>query len=282
MPVHLLILLVFTILAPFAHAQTPLRVMTLNAEWLWTPHDGKADGEQVKQRDPSAQDYARELDFYVVLIRQQQVSLVALSEIEHGDVAADLAQKLGAPWQSYFIQGRDTATGQDVAILSRIPVIPGSVTTLDFPEGRLPGDKKGKRLSKFLALQLELDGQKVAVLTAHLLSKRNDNPKKSLDRKRQAQAMVDAVNRMRQHTSRIILLGDMNATQNTEELAILQDNGRLQVAEQVCANVRIKPLRSTVDQVLFEGFTCPEYQRVDLQQFSDHEAIVVILESGRI
>lgn len=278
MPIHLLILLMLTILASFTHAQTPLRVMTLNAEWLWTPHDGKADGDQVKRRDPSAQDYARELDFYAGLIRQQQVSLVALSEIEHSGVAEDLAQKLGAPWQSYFIQGRDTATGQDVAILSQIPVIPGSVTTLDFPEGRLPGDKKGKRLSKFLALQLDLDGQKVGILTAHLLSRRNDNAKKSLDRKRQAQAMIDAVRKMRQHTSRIILLGDMNATQNTEEFAILHDNGRLLVAEQVCANVLTNAPHSTVDQVLFAGFSCREYLRIDLQQFSDHEAVVAIFD----
>lgn len=278
MPIHLVILLMLTILASLTHAQTPLHVMTLNAEWMWTPHDGKADGEQVKQRDPSAQDYARELDFYVGLIRQQQVSLVAFSEIEHGGVAADMVQKLGAPWQSYFIQGRDTATGQDVAILSRLPVVPGSVTTLDFPEGRLPGDRKGKRLSKFLALQLELDGQKIAVLTAHLLSRRNDNAKKTLDRKRQAQAMIDAVRQMRQHASRTILLGDMNATQSSEELAILQDKGRLQVAEQDCANVRANAPRSTVDQVLFEGFSCREYQRIDLQQFSDHDAIIVVLE----
>jgi endonuclease/exonuclease/phosphatase family metal-dependent hydrolase len=277
LPVHLLILLL-ALFASGTHAQTPLRVMTLNAEWLWTPHDGKADGEQVKQRDPSAQDYARELDFYVGVIRQQQVSLVALSEIEHGGVAADLAEKLGASWQSHFMQGRDTATGQDVAILSRIPIIPGSVSTLDFPEGRLPGDKKGKRLSKFLALQLELDGQKVAILTAHLLSRRNDNAKKSLDRKRQAQAMMDAVSQMRRHTSRIILLGDMNATQHTEELAILQDKGRLQVAEQACANVRANPPRSTVDQVLFDGFSCREYQRIDLQQFSDHEAVLAVFD----
>lgn len=281
MHLHLLILL-FIMLVPCTQAQTPLRVMALNAEWLWTPHDGKADGEQVRQRDPSAQDYARELDFYVSLIRQHEVSLVALSEIEHGDVAADLAQRLGAPWQSHFLQGRDTATGQDVAILSRITVIPGSVTTLDFPEGRLPGDRKGKRLSKFLALQLELEGQKVGILTAHLLSRRNDNAKKTLDRQRQAHAIVDAVRHMRQHTSRIILLGDMNATQNTDEFAILRDNGRLQVAEQTCANIRAKPPRSTVDQVLFAGFTCSDYQRIDLKAFSDHEAIVATLEFDRI
>lgn len=277
MPIHILILLL-AMLAPCTHAQTPLRVMALNAEWLWTPHDGKADGDQVRQHDPSAQDYARELDFYVSLIRQHEVSLVALSEIEHGEVAADLAKRLGAPWQSHFMQGRDTATGQDVAILSRIVVIPGSVTTLDFPEGRLPGDKKGKRLSKFLALQLDLDGQKVGILTAHLLSRRNDNAKKTLDRKRQAQAMVDAIRQMRQLTSRIIVLGDMNATQNTDELEILRDKGSLQVAEQICANIRANPPRSTVDQVLFEGFTCRDYQRIDLETFSDHQAIVALLE----
>lgn len=280
MPIQILIWLL-AILSPFALAQDNLRVMTLNTEWLWTPHDGNVDGKKIKQSDPTVQEYVRELGFYAELIRQQQVSLVALSEIEHGGVAADLANMLGAPWQSFFIQGRDTATGQDVALLSRIPVIPGSVTSLDFPEGRLPGDLKGKRLSKFLALQLELDGQKIGILTAHLLSRRNDNSKKSLDRKRQAQALVDAVRQMRRNTSSVILLGDMNTTQNTDEFSILRDNGRLQATEEACANVRARAPSSIVDQVFYEGFTCSEYLRIDLKQFSDHEAVVVTLEFDR-
>lgn len=272
------VLLVLMMPTGLAQAQISLRVMTLNAEWFWTPHDGRADGTKLDRKDPSPSEYAAERDFYVQLIRQHQVNLLALSEIEHGGVAEDIAKLLGSSWRSHFIQGRDTATGQDVAILSSFSVVPGSETTLGFPEGRLPGEKKGKRLSKFLALRLDVGGQQVSILTAHLLSRRDNDRNKTLDRQRQAYAVHDALNQMRQVAPHIIMLGDFNSPQKTEEFSILTDHGRLQVAEVDCHAMTSKKLRSSVDQIFYSGFRCSDYQRIDLKQFSDHEAIIATLE----
>ncbi|PJF38708.1 MAG: hypothetical protein CUN55_16505, partial [Phototrophicales bacterium] len=112
-----------------------IRVMAINAQWLWTPFDKRAEGQHVKRTDPKPADYIKELEFYAGLIKSHDIDLVALSEVENELVADDLARRLGGQWRHYFKQGRDSATGQDVAIISRLTYIENSVTDFGFPCG---------------------------------------------------------------------------------------------------------------------------------------------------
>ena len=154
-------------------AYSDVRVMAVNAEWLWTPKDGVAEGDRVRIKDMRLQDYQEELDYYASLILKSNADVVAFSEIENQSVMEDLTTALGEPWVSYFRQGRDTATGQDVAIVSRLSVVPGSVTDFNFPAGRLSWNDRGKRLSKVLGAVFALpnSNEYVAVLTSHFLSR---------------------------------------------------------------------------------------------------------------
>ncbi len=257
-------------------AQNPFRVMVLNAEWFWTPHDGHVDGGKMSPGDPTPKAYQQELNFYRDLIRTQKVDLVALAEIEHGTVAEDLAHSIGPQWRSYFVQGRDTATGQDVAIITRLPVLAGSVTALGFPQGKLPGESKGKRLSKFLALKVKGQSGELIVLTSHMLSRRGDNPKKSLDRQRQAHAMISASNQLQTQGQPILMLGDFNSPAKSKEFAILQDGGRFRVAEQDCARNEAGK-RSSVVQIFYQGLRCSDYTRIKMTGYSDHQAVLAEL-----
>jgi endonuclease/exonuclease/phosphatase family metal-dependent hydrolase len=270
---RLLILLLCQWWSLVAFAETPFRVMVLNAEWFWTPHDGRSDGTLKPPRDPSAEAYRAELVFYRELIRAHAIDLVALVEIEHGGVARDLAGQLGAGWQSAFVQGRDTATGQDVAIISRLPFDSTTVSALDFPEGRLPGDRRGKRLSKFLTLTVQQGQRSLVVLTAHLLSRRDDSPDRSLNRQRQAQALLNASRQVSPGQYPVLMLGDFNSPAGTREFEMLRSGGGFKVAEQECEKKEAYK-RSSVDQIFYLGLSCAHYTRIDLGTFSDHQAVL--------
>jgi hypothetical protein len=109
-------------------------IATLNTEWLWTPYDGKADGSRFNKGDMSPKAYSKELEFYRSLVSRHQIDILVVSEIENKQVAREMAEAFGSPWKHFFIQGRDTATGQDVGVLSRLPAISGRSDSIRISE----------------------------------------------------------------------------------------------------------------------------------------------------
>ncbi|TNC80167.1 MAG: hypothetical protein C9356_15470 [Oleiphilus sp.] len=252
-----------------------LGVLSINAEWLWTPNDGNVDGEVVRVREPGPERYQAELIFYKDLIRRTGAGIVALSEIENEQVATDLAQLLGSPWRAYFKQGRDTATGQDVAILTSLPVPPESVTDFGFPAGRLPGDRKGKRLSKVLGLQVVLQDKErnqekihIDILTAHLLSKRNDSVSKRRNRLRQSHALLSILSGL---SDRVLLVGDLNDFLDSPVLQLLLQKGEMESVLAVCPK-RPANGHDYIDHILFRGVRCLNSRMIPLKPYSDHPA----------
>ena len=252
-----------------------LRVMTLNAEWLWTPFDHKVDGSKFNKGDMSEADYLAEISFYASLVSQHNVQILAISEIENSLVAAHLAGKLGGRWRAYFKQGRDTATGQDVAILSNLQLVKGTVTDFGFPSGTIDGSNKSKRLSKLVGAQFwegKADvSSKVGVITSHFLSKRNDSKAKSDNRQRQAVALVKAVNKVRKETDKLIVMGDFNDYLHTPTLVILRDQKRL-----LSVSVGARKDKVRIDHILYQGLREKQSQLVDLKTYSDHDALMSV------
>ena len=250
--------------------------MAINAEWLWTPNDGRVDGQKVRVREPAKEAYQSELAFYAKLVEDKQVDILALSEIENELVANDLATLLGPNWQVLFRQGRDTATGQDVALLSRLAFMPDTETDFGFPEGKLPGERKGKRLSKVLGARFALvetehsqsASGSVQVVTAHLLSKRNASRKKNLNRLRQGHALASIL----PDEGAVILLGDLNDHLGSPTLNVLMRQGKLLSIDRECPDAR--PDNSEhIDHILFRELRCRYSERISLKPFSDHPAV---------
>jgi len=258
-----------------------LNVMTINTEWLWTPHDHLVDGRRYNKGDMSAKAYNEEIRFYSAVIKKQSVNLLAVSEIENEVVANDLAKAFGPEWKAYFKQGRDTATGQDVAIISKLDPVIGSLTDFGFPSGQLPGlfDKK-KRLSKVVGVQFWLSSHngikknKVGVITAHFLSKRKDNLKKSKNRQRQAYALVKVMDEFVKDVDHLIVLGDFNDFIDSKTLSTLMTKYALQSAAPPVNNSH----SWRIDHILFRQFKQKEFKIIDLMKYSDHDAIFVSLK----
>lgn len=265
-----------------------IRVMTLNTEWLWSPFDNYVDGGFKWLKDMGKDDYIKELEFYAALIQSRNIDVVALSEIENESVAVDLVDKLGSNWRVYFKQGRDTATGQDVALISRLGYVQGSLSDYGFPSGKITNSSKAKRLSKIVGAQFyypdtantDTKGQPkiIGVLTAHFLSKRNENKHKALNRQKQAVALTKAIDTLRLTTYGIVVLGDFNDVVDSETIDILLRH-QLQSFEScdnfkaVANNNVIKKWRGHIDHIFYQGFDCLTQYETDLQRYSDHNAI---------
>jgi len=258
-----------------------VNVMAINAEWLWTPKDGKPDGARVRIRDMSLSKYNQEIRYYSSLIGRTDTDVVALSEIENASVVEDLVTSLGHPWRGYFRQGRDTATGQDVALLSRLTLVEGSVTDFGFPAGRISRTDKGKRLSKVIgAVFVDRDSaQHIGVVTAHFLSRRNDNARKSANRLRQAQATLEALKQFDSTVGSIVVLGDFNDVHGSPTITRLREVGQLKSMIDHCApGVKseggITPsTKRQIDHILFKGMACRGRAYFDLEEMSDHYAV---------
>lgn len=275
-------------LSSFSYAE--LRAMTINTEWLWTPFDKKVDGSLKHLSDMSESDYLEELRFYAAQIQARSIDVVALSEIENEQVADELVRELnkkgnkefGQKWQSYFKQGRDTATGQDVAIISRLPYVEGSLTDFNFPSGFIAGAGKAKKLSKIVGAQFWINDnnskKKLAVITAHLLSKRHENKNKATNREKQALGLQKAIERFRNDSDALIVMGDFNDYLNSSTLTIIIDKHLSTYKE--CANFSVdanakerKRWLRHIDHLLYSGLSCAGQYKLDLQSFSDHPAI---------
>lgn len=256
---------------PLSFAVADINVMALNAEWLWTPFDQKVDGQKFNKGDMSPQKYNQEITFYADLIKKNNISLLAISEIENGQVAHELATKFGSAWKSYFRQGRDTATGQDVALLSSLPLVPGSVTDFGFPSGKIKGSTKKKRLSKVLGAQFWIEKGsakvKLGVITAHFLSKRHDSKKKSENRHRQAKALVKAIESFHGDVDALIVMGDFNDYLGSRTLDILTDYAELKAVKHASSKWQI-------DHILYRGLGLKHSDWISLKHHSDHKAIM--------
>jgi hypothetical protein len=263
-----------------------IRAMTINTEWLWTPFDKKVDGSLKHLRDMSEADYLAEVAFYKKHIQAKNIDIVALSEIENEQVANELVWELGSDWKVYFKQGRDTATGQDVAIISRLPYVEGSLTDFNFPAGFIAGEGKAKKLTKVVGAQFWINNVKatktekfkLGVITAHLLSKRNENKTKATNREKQALGLKQAIDAYREETDALLVLGDFNDQLNSSPLTIILNN-QLSTYKS-CDNFssgsntnQTKRWLRHVDHLLYSGLNCTAQYKLDLQEFSDHPAI---------
>lgn len=263
-------------------ANAELNIMTINTEWLWSPYDQKVDGKRFNKGDMPANKYTSEITFYRNVIKKNHVNVLAVSEIENNLVAQDLASSIGNGWRSYFKQGRDTATGQDVAILSNLEPVKGSLTDFGFPGGDLPWlfDKK-KRLSKVVGVQFWLNSaqgrKKVGVITSHFLSKRKESPQKAQNRQRQAYALVKAMDQFIEETDSLIVLGDFNDYIRSETLSILMKKHELTSAELAFNKLNQTTLSKSalrrIDHILYLNLSIKNFKILDLKKFSDHDGI---------
>ena len=117
----ILILLVFVDADDRRTDKTKLVIMTLNTEFLWDglePEEGRVDFSW-KGSPSEAEDHMRRIAEIIIMCNPDIVNLV---EVENKDALDKFNDNFltGRGYTAYFVKGKDTYTGQDVALLTRI------------------------------------------------------------------------------------------------------------------------------------------------------------------
>ena len=284
-------------------------IFLLNTEFFFDnkePH-GEVVGQSVPV--PTAEEYEAKAKAIAGLIDTHEADIVGLVEVENRAVLEKVKYYLASPddWQIVFDEGRDTYTGQDVAILTKFRIVRGSAT--NFPDERevyfVEGEERDVNPSKILGVELKIDNQPFYVVIAHLISRRNPR-----DAKRLAQATVvrrQAVKGLMADKN-VIVMGDMNDTPGTPVINRLRGFDDIwgdffQTANAVEAEERYTYIhenqKNLLDHILISPSLRDEFRNVeegkrceiiDVSGLSDHRAIlarlriihpVVVLETDK-
>lgn len=292
-----------------AGADIEIDIFLLNTEFFFDnkePH-GEVVGKSVPV--PTPEQYEAKTRAIAELIDTHEADIVGLVEVENRAVLEKVKSYLANPddWQIAFDEGRDTYTGQDVAVLTKFRIVPGSTT--NFPNEHeiyfVEDQEYDVNPSKILGVELKIDNQPFYLLITHLISRRSSN-----DSKRLAQATVvrrQAVKAMMADKN-VIVMGDINDTPGTPVINRLRGfddiwGDFLQTANGVDPNERYtyiyRDQKNLLDHILISPSLRDEFRNVekseqceiiDVGELSDHRAIlarlriehpVVVLETGK-
>tara|TARA_B100000073_G_scaffold346137_1_gene356813 strand:+ start:388 stop:1338 length:951 start_codon:yes stop_codon:yes gene_type:complete len=192
-----------------------IRVVQYNVEWLFInelngcPGDGCTWANQTES--------LTHLEHVANVIREINPDIVNLCEVEGCDELSMLIDEIGIQgFQPGLVQGTDTATGQNVAMITRIEphdILRRYEGTVDWP---LPNSTCGYTgsggtvgVSKHYYTTFKVNGRFVAMIGAHLLAIPTD-PERCAKREAQAYILHLLVSQFIEEGCEVILLGDFN------------------------------------------------------------------------
>lgn len=196
----------FVVEAPPTWEIEGTRIATFNGEFLFDGEGDEGEATFPWKGDPAAARAHREAVGRVV--RMLDADVVVIPETENLRALELLIDEslsdLG--YTPILVEGRDSFTGQDVGLLSRIPIEDAGRTDERVTVG-VTDQTYG--VSKNLWARLTLDGQPVTLVGVHFLARPDD-----LERRDRRQAQAEAIRRLiaREIASgrEVIALGDFN------------------------------------------------------------------------
>ena len=161
-----------------------LRIATFNTEFLFDGLDGEGQASFAWKGDPALARAHR--DSVARVIRALDADVLMLQEVENletlemllGESLADLG------YTAYLVNGQDNFTGQDVGLLSRLPVDEVGRTNERVQVGTT---RQQYGVSKNLWARLDLGGIPTTLIGVHFLARPDDVERKP---RREAQAEV--------------------------------------------------------------------------------------------
>ena len=197
--------------------KTNLRIMQYNVEWLFIDYyeSAKCPGSGCTW---STQNIAiTHANFVSTIIQELQPDIINLCEIEGCDELYTLINSTqNTKYIPYVIQGLDSATGQNVGILTTIDPIINLYRTEERVDYPIPGstcgysgEKGNTGVTKHYITEFEFDDIKIVMIGAHLLAFPTDVTR-CVEREAQAQVLQNMIIKYYTNKYEIIVLGDFN------------------------------------------------------------------------
>ena len=183
-----------------------VRLATFNTEFLFDGLDGEGQASFAWQGDPALARAHR--DALGEVIREIDADVLMLQEVENIETLQMLVDESLADmgYQAYLVNGRDTFTGQDVGLLSRIPV--EAVGRTD-ERVTVPGTRAPYGVSKNMWARLTLNGIPTTLIGVHFLA-RPDALERKPKRETQAEVIRRLVVQELAAGRAVAVLGDLN------------------------------------------------------------------------
>lgn len=193
------------------------RLVQYNVEWLFI--------DQYKECPGSGCSWANETDANIHMnwvanvINDLNADYINFCEIEGCDELNMLQQLTNPNYEPYLIKGTDTATGQNVGILTKVDPVTDLQRTSDKVEYPVPESTCGYTLtgtygvSKHYITTLHLNNIDIAIIGAHLLAIPTEKSRCS-EREAQAQVLQNKIVQLLGQGYEVIVMGDMNDYDN--------------------------------------------------------------------
>ncbi|AEN72178.1 Endonuclease/exonuclease/phosphatase [Rhodothermus marinus SG0.5JP17-172] len=183
-----------------------IRIATLNTFFLFDGYgdEGQADFPHKGNPEAARRHRAR----IAQVLRMIDADLVVLQEVENEEVLRRMVTEdlPDLNYEVHFVQGHDTFTGQDVAVLSRLPV-----EKIGRTEERVPveGTDDTYGVSKNIWVRLYLGDLPATIIGVHFLAQPDDSRRKPR-REAQAEVIRRLVERELAAGRAVAVLGDFN------------------------------------------------------------------------
>lgn len=203
-----------------------LRVATFNVKLFF---DTRCDSGRCRPGDweqtPSIALFDRRADALADAIEALDADIVLLQELETVESLEALQQRMADRYPVAVLGETGGSASVDVGVLST--GTKRRVVTHRHRYFDRPGQTGRTRFAReFLEVQIDVEGHRVVVFSAHFKSKLNDDPSRRLGEATMArQIMLEAAEREPEAT--IILGGDLNDTPGSAPLNALEEGGAL-------------------------------------------------------
>lgn len=182
-----------------------VRVAALNTEFMF---DGRGDEGQATFPHKGDSTLSRAHRAKIAsIVRMIDADMVLLSEVENREaVEMMLEENEISGYTVHFVEGFDTFTGQDVALISRLPVDTVGRSNESLPIR--PSDQR-QHVSKNMFARVTIDSMKLTLIGVHFLARPTD-PGRRQKRELQAEIIRLQVEKELALGRSVIVLGDFN------------------------------------------------------------------------
>ena len=193
-----------------------LRLIQYNVEWLFIDYYSSMDCPGNGCTWKTNEDAKKHMQIVADRISYLNPDIINLCEVEGCNELSMLNDLLNNSYSSYLKKCSDTATGQNVGMLSKYsPSVDlyRSEEKINYPiVGTLCGNTTNNGstgLSKHYITEFNINGINIAFISAHLLAIPTD-PSRCVQREAQSQVLQNIIYSYIQRNYEIIVVGDMN------------------------------------------------------------------------
>jgi exonuclease III len=194
--------------------KSKLRIVQYNVEWLFVDYYAASDcpGNGCSWKNESE---ARiHIDYVSKIINELQPDIMNLCEVEGCDELTMLSAN--TYYSPYNIKGKDTSTGQNVGILTRIDPMVNLYRTEERVQYPIPnshcgytGESNDTGVSKHYITEYNVNGLQFAMIGVHFIAFPTD-PERCAQREAQAQIIQNVIAEYISKNMEVVLLGDFN------------------------------------------------------------------------